>query len=88
MINTYKIYEDLAQTMDDAAARKLASVLGVIYEDLQNTITKVEFSELRDTVQELAEIQKRTELRVEELAEAQKRTELRVEELAEAQKRT
>ncbi|MFO1424985.1 MAG: hypothetical protein U1F70_15300 [Candidatus Competibacteraceae bacterium] len=88
MINTYKIYEDLAQAMDDAAARKLASVLGVIYEDLQNTVTKVEFSELRGTVQELAEIQKRTELRVEELAEAQKRTELRVEELAEAQKRT
>lgn len=88
MINTYKIYEDLAQAMDDAAARKLTSVLGAIYEDLQNTVTKVEFSELRGTVQELSEIQKRTELRVEELAEAQKRTELHVEELAEAQKRT
>jgi hypothetical protein len=33
-------------------------------------------------VRELAEAQKRTELRVEELTEAQKRTELRVEELA------
>jgi hypothetical protein len=95
MINTYKIYEDLAQAMDDAAARKLTSVLGAIYEDLQNTVTKVEFSELRGTVQELAEVQKRTELCVEKLAEAQKRTELRldsltghVEELVEAQKRT
>ena len=82
MINTYKIHEDLAQAMDDAAARKLASVLGVIYEDLQNTVTKVEFGELRGTVQELAEIQKRTELRVEELAEAQKRTEESVCRLA------
>ena len=82
MINTYKIYEDLAQAMDDAAARKLTSVLGAIYEDLQNTVTKVEFRELRATVQELAEAQKRTELRLEELAEAQKRTEESVRCLA------
>jgi len=39
-------------------------------------------------VEELAEAQKRTEVKVEELAEAQKRTEVKVEELAEAQKRT
>ena len=72
-------------------------------------VTKEDFSELKAIVsdiaislRELAEAQKRTELRVEEisktqneLAEAQKRTELRVEELsksqnelAEAQKRT
>ena len=82
MINTYKIYEDLAQAMDDAAARKLTSVLGAIYEDLQNTVTKVEFRELRATVQELAEAQKRPELRIEELAEAQKRTEESVRCLA------
>jgi hypothetical protein len=102
MINTFKIYEEFISTMGDEAARKLASVLGAIYEDLQNTVTKVEFNELRSTVQELAEAQKRTEqrvdtlaLRMEELAEAQKRTEqrvdtlaLRMEELAEAQKRT
>jgi len=37
---------------------------------------------------ELAEAQKRTEVRMGELAEAQKRTEVRMEELAEAQKRT
>ena len=72
-------------------------------------VTKEDFSELKAivsdiaiSIRELAEAQKRTELRVEEisktqneLAEAQKRTELRVEELsksqnelAEAQKRT
>jgi hypothetical protein len=88
MINTFKIYEELTATMGEEAARKLASVLGAIYEDLQNTVTKVEFNELRATVRDLAEAQKRTEQRVEELAEAQKRTEQRVEELAEAQKRT
>jgi hypothetical protein len=39
-------------------------------------------------VEELAQAQQRTELRVEELAQAQQRTELRVEELAQAQQRT
>ncbi len=51
-------------------------------------VSKTDFLELKGVVQELAEAQKRTEMRVEELAEAQKRTEMRVEELAEAQKRT
>ncbi len=71
MINTLKIYEELAQTMEDAAARRLASVLGMIYEDLQNTVTKVEFNELRGTVRELAEAQQRTEQRMGDLVEAQ-----------------
>jgi hypothetical protein len=39
-------------------------------------------------MEELAEAQKRTEVRMGELVEAQKRTEVRMEELAEAQKRT
>jgi len=55
--------------MDDAAARKLTSVLGAIYEDLQNTSPRSSFSELRGTVR-TREVQKRTELCVEKLAEA------------------
>jgi len=51
-------------------------------------ITREDFSELKAIVRDLAEAQKRTEIKVEELAEAQKRTEIKVEELAEAQKRT
>jgi len=81
--------------MEPVAARKLAEVLGVIYQDLQNTVTKAEFLELKEVVRDLAEAQKRTEVRigsleqaVRELAEAQKRTEQRVEELAQAQWRT
>jgi myosin heavy subunit len=102
MISTYKIYEDLRQTLDDKAAQQIAHHLGAVYEDLQQTATKSDLAELRGVVKELAEAQKelaqaqkRTEQRVEELAEAQKelaeaqkRTEQRVEELAEAQKRT
>jgi len=54
----------------------------------EDMVTKVEFGELRDIVKDLAEAQKRTEIKVKDLAEAQKRTEVKVEELAEAQKRT
>jgi hypothetical protein len=49
-------------------------------------VRRTDFEELKAVVRDLAEAQKRTELRVEELAEAQKRTELRLEELTEAQK--
>ena len=75
MINTYQIYEQLSQSLGDESARKIASILGTMYEELQNTVTKVEFGELKGVVQELAEAQKRTEKRLEELVEAQKRTE-------------
>jgi hypothetical protein len=88
MQNTFKIYENLRQTFGDEPARVLTVTIGQVYEDLANVVTKVEFNELKEVVRELAEAQKRTELKVEELAEAQKRTELKVEELAEAQKRT
>lgn len=88
MLNTLKIFEELKETIEPSAAKKIAEVVGKVYEELSNVVTKVEFNELKDVVRELAEAQKRTEQRVGELAEAQKRTEQRVEELAEAQKRT
>src|SRR3989304_2760643 len=88
MINTLKIFKELKEAIEPSAAKKIAEVVGKVYEELSNVVTKVEFNELRDVVRELAEAQKRTEQRVRELAEAQKRTEQRVGELAEAQKRT
>ena len=45
-------------------------------------VTKEDFSELKGIVRELAEAQRRTEIRVEELAEAQRRTEIELKELA------
>jgi len=50
--------------------------------------TEENFQKVWKTIGELAEAQKRTEIRLNELAEAQKKTEIRVNELAEAQKRT
>ena len=71
--------------MDNAAAMKIAEFMGKIYEDLLNTVTKADFNELKESLNRLAEAQKRTEEKVEALAEAQKRTEEKVEALAEAQ---
>jgi len=70
---------------DPDQAQVLAEAISDIYGELARAR---DIRELKRVVQELAEAQKRTEVRVEELAEAQKRTEHRVEELAEAQKRT
>jgi len=66
----------------------LIKAFTALREELADAVRREDFNQLKATVQELAEAQKRTESRVEELAEAQKRTEARVEELAEAQKRT
>ena len=61
----------------------------------QLAVRREDFDALRNTVYELAEAQRRTELRVEELSEAQRRSEERIGrleiavlELAEAQKRS
>ena len=82
MINTLKIFNDLKQTMDPAAAEKIVEVIGSVYEELRNSVTKIEFNELKEIVRDLAEAQKRTEARMEELVGAQAKTEVRVGELA------
>jgi len=51
-------------------------------------VNRADFHKLTEVVQDLAEAQKRTEVRVEELADAQKQTAEQVKELTEAQKRT
>ncbi len=88
MINTFEIYQNLKETFGEKEATVLTNLLIKIYNEVNQSVTKAEFNELKEVVKELAEAQKRTEERLEELAEAQKRTEERLEELAEAQKRT
>jgi hypothetical protein len=85
MATVVEIQKRLATVFEPAQATVLAEVIHDAYSDLVKTS---DFNELKAIVKDLAEAQKRTEVRVEELAEAQKRTEVRVEELAEAQKQT
>lgn len=92
MINTLRMFDELQETMDVAAAKKIAEIIGLVYEDLQHTATKADLNDvkndLKDVIIDLGLAQQNTEKRMEQLAEAQKRTEIKVEELAEAQKRT
>jgi uncharacterized protein YoxC len=53
MINTLKIFNDLKQTMDPTAAEKIVDVITSVYEDLQNSVTKTEFNELKEIVKDL-----------------------------------
>ena len=88
IINTFKYYEELKPFFGEEGARKLVELVAEVYQNLANVVTKEEFKELRETVQQLAEAQGRTEARLEKLAEAQRRTEAKVEQLAEAQRLT
>jgi len=95
MLDTLQIYEDLKKEFSEEAARKLAILMGKVYTELANTVTKEDFRELKETVSGLAQAQKESEQRllkleqsVNELAQAQRKTEQRVEELAQAQKKT
>jgi hypothetical protein len=81
MINTLKIFNDLKQTMDPTAAEKIVDVIGAVYEELRNSVTKVEFNELKEVVKELAEAQKRTEIRLEQLTERVEQLTERVDQL-------
>ncbi len=78
MHSTINIKKRLDQVFEERQATVLAEVIEDAYSELVKTS---DFNELKGIVAELAKSQK-------ELAEAQKRTEVKVEELAEAQKRT
>jgi myosin heavy subunit len=93
MLNREIMMQPRALALTPTVKREIVKIIDDRIKDAH--VTKEDFTELKAivrslgfTVGELAQAQKRTELKVEELAEAQKRTELKVEELAEAQKRT
>ncbi len=87
-MNTYRIYEDLRASLGEEAAKSLAHTLGPMFEQLGETVTKVEFRSLDATVLRLAEAQERTEVQVAALTVAQAQTEVQVAALTEAQERT
>lgn len=82
MLDTFKIYTELKESMEEIAAEKIASVFSLVYEELRQSVTKTEFNDLKEIVKELAEAQNRTEQRLEELAKAQEQTEKTVKQLA------
>ncbi|MCX7793555.1 MAG: hypothetical protein N2257_03995 [Thermodesulfovibrionales bacterium] len=55
-------------------ALKLANIMGRVYTEIANTVTKVEFNDLKNIVAELAEAQKRTEEEIRELVAEHRKT--------------
>lgn len=80
-----EIKAKLSKVFDEEQAKVLTEVIVDAYDEL---VKVSDFNELKDIVKELAEAQKRTELKVEELAEAQKRTEEELRELVQEHKKT
>ncbi len=60
MLNTLAIFEDLSRHLDRQAARKIAEILGQVYEEVAETVNKKEFNELKEIVGDLAQAQNRT----------------------------
>jgi len=85
MANLIHLKEKLSRVFSPVQAE----VLSEVFIETQNESVKAnDFRELKDVVKELAEAQRKTEVRLEELTEAQRKTEVRLEELAEAQRKT
>lgn len=94
-MGTFRIFEELSQVMDPATARKLTEILDAMYTDLQHTVTKGDFQELKSAIADLTRAQTTAESQLGRLetvlvglADAQKQTEQRIAELAEKQART
>jgi vacuolar-type H+-ATPase subunit I/STV1 len=92
MLDTFEIYNTLKEDLPESVASKLATIMGKIYTEVANTVTKEEFNELKEVVRELAEAQKRTEQSLEEFKRSTQEEFQKVwsaiNELTEAQKRT
>jgi hypothetical protein len=74
MLDTLRVYEDLAQDLEPTAARKIAALVGKVYEDLSQAVTKADLHEVHDVVAELAQAQQRTEVEIRALARGLKET--------------
>jgi len=102
MIDTFEFLDELKGAFEPSQAEALARLMGRLYKELANTVTKAEFVELTRVVNELSNNIKTLSERIDRLAEFQVKAEERfakveerltrlegvVEELAEAQKRT
>jgi hypothetical protein len=79
-------YAEIFERFPPELRLPIARLVDALREDFG--VQRTDFEELKGVVRDLAEAQRRTELRIEELAQAQQRTDLRLEELAQAQQRT
>ncbi|NOX38788.1 MAG: hypothetical protein GXO78_14755 [Calditrichaeota bacterium] len=81
MIDTLKIFNELKEKLDPEAALKLAEIIGSVYSELSDTVTKAEFNELKDIVHDLLNAQRQTTDHLNRLLEFQQKVEKQLETL-------
>ena len=84
MLNTLSIFEDLSRYLDPKASRKIAEVLGQVYEEVAQAVTKKEFNELKEIVGDLAHAQEKTERSLNRLIQDHRQTRKRLENMSDA----
>jgi deoxyxylulose-5-phosphate synthase len=82
MLNTLKLYTNLKKTISEDAAREISETPGAIYKNLKNTVTKEDFTKLKQIVVDSKEETKKEISRIDqalsELAEAQKEVKISI----------
>lgn len=81
MLNTFKLYNQLKENMEPAAAEAIVESLASVFEELQNSVTKTEFNELRDIVKQQGENINLLAIRMDQLTSNISRLEEKVENL-------
>ena len=76
MLDTLQVFEELKEALQPDAAKKIAFFMGKMYRELSNVVTKEEFNELKNSINNLAE-------KVQDLTEAQINTEKSLNKLFE-----
>lgn len=79
-----RLYQDLAATTDEKAARSLAKALGGLYDDLSRRLTKEDLPRLEDAFRHMVESCSQAAKSPSSLTEAYRRTEAALTKLAEA----
>jgi rubrerythrin len=84
MLNTLAIFEDLSRHIDRQVARKISEIVGQIYEEVAQTVTKKPFNELKEIIGDLAQAQMKTERSLNRLIEDHRQTRERLENMSDA----
>ena len=76
----YQSYlKGLSRHIDRQAARKISEILGQVYEEVAQTVTKKEINKLKEIIGELAQAQERTEKSLNQLIQNHRQTRERLE---------
>ena len=83
MLNPFRIKQQLTESLGEKAAEAVVGVLSTVYDELAQAVTREDFSQLKATIEDLAEAQRRTEERLGVLTERIDSLTIRIDSLTE-----